>query len=545
VYVKAFRWASDRILKHGEGIVAFVTNSSFVESLTFDGMRRHLAQDFDALYLLDLGGNVRKNPKLSGTTHNVFGIQVGVSISFLVKKKISQQTQARIYYAQTGEHWRKEEKYDWLDQKHEYQQIEWQEITPDARHTWLTEGLSADFDAFLPMGAKEAKSSHLQDVQTIFKNYGRGVATCRDAWAYHFNQEQLAQNISRMIETYDEQVFKWSRFTKKPEIDTFVLADDTKISWSEGLKNLLKRQFSIKFDENALRDSLYRPFTKEHLYFDKYLNERRYQMPSIFPTPDTETENLMICISGIGSNKPFQVFMTNLIPCLDMLEKTQCFPFYTYDEDGSHRRENIMDWALTQFRAQYETKSIGKWDIFYYVYALLHHPHYREQYAANLKRNLPRIPLAGVSKLDFGMSKTSFDTPAEIFWAFAEAGKQLAELHVNYEQQPEYPLQMIENRDKPLNWRMDKMKLSKDKSQIVYNDFLTLAGIPPETFEYRLGNRSALEWVLDQYRVKTDPRSGIVNDPNRPDDPEYIVRLMKQVVTVSLATVNIINELPE
>ena len=285
VYVKAFRWASDRIAKHGEGIVAFVTNSSFVEGFAFDGMRQHLAQDFDALYILDLGGNVRQNPKLSGTTHNVFGIQVGVSISFLVKKKTSSShTSVRIYYARTDEYWRKEEKYDWLDQKKDYREIAWEEITPDARHAWLTEGMSADFDAFLPMGSKKAKQSKIE-AETIFKLYSNGVKTNRDTWVYHFNQEQLAQNICRMIETYNEQVFKWSRFVKKPVIDTFVLNDETKISWSEGLKNLLKRQISLEFDESELRDSFYRPFTKEHLYFDKYLNERRYQMPSIFPTP--------------------------------------------------------------------------------------------------------------------------------------------------------------------------------------------------------------------------------------------------------------------
>ncbi len=265
--------------------------------------------------------------------------------------------------------------------------------------------------------------------------------------------------------------------------------------------------------------------------------------------------------------------MTNVLPDLHLTGDSQCFPFYTYDEDGSHRRENITDWALAQFRARYQTtppapslnqargsrdEVITKWDIFYYVYALLRHhlprtirrqPETGSAAHSRLSPECQSSALARASKPCLGTpeiaSKQSFDTPAEAFRAFADAGKQLAELHVHYEQQPEYPLQMIENPGRPLNWRVEKMKLSKDKSQIIYNDFLTLAGIPPETFEYRLGNRSALEWVLDQYRVKTDPRSGIVNDPNRPEDPEYIVRLIKKVVTVSLATVNIINKLPK
>jgi predicted helicase len=221
--------------------------------------------------------------------------------------------------------------------------------------------------------------------------------------------------------------------------------------------------------------------------------------------------------------------MVNAIPELHLCASTdgfQCFPFYIYAEDGSNRRENITDWALEGFQTHYRDKKITKWDIFHYVYALLHHPQYRERYAANLRRELPRIPYA------------------PDFHGFAAAGKRLAELHVNYEQQPEYYWHRIENRKAPLSYRVEKMKLSKDKTSIVYNEFLTIAGIPPEVHEYRLGNRSALEWVIDQYQVSTDKRSGITNDPNRLDDPEYIVRLIGQVITVSLETVKIVKNLP-
>jgi len=193
---------------------------------------------------------------------------------------------------------------------------------------------------------------------------------------------------------------------------------------------------------------------------------------------------------------------------------------------GSNRQENITDWALEQFRAHYSDTNISKWDIFHYIYAVLHHPLYREKYEANLKRELPRIPF----------------TPD--FWGFAAAGEKLAHLHVHYEDQDEYPLGMLENDDLPLNWCVEKMRLSKDKTQIVYNDFLTLAGIPAETFEYRLGNRSALDWVIDQYQVNVDKRSGIVNDANRSDDPAYIVRLIGKVITVSLETMKVVKDLP-
>ena len=188
------------------------------------------------------------------------------------------------------------------------------------------------------------------------------------------------------------------------------------------------------------------------------------------------------------------------VSTLTSIDGTQCFPYYTYDEDGSNRRENITDWALAQFRTQYGDETIGKWDIFHYVYGLLHHPAYRERYQANLKRDLPRIPYA------------------PDFRAFAAAGARLAAIHVGYEEQQQYLLAQVETPEMPLDWRVEKMRLSKDKTQLRYNGFLTLEGIPAEAFAYRLGNRSALDWVIDQYRVKTDKRSGIVNDPNRADD---------------------------
>jgi len=236
------------------------------------------------------------------------------------------------------------------------------------------------------------------------------------------------------------------------------------------------------------------------------------------------------------------VISTNVIPNALPQGGSQCFSFYSYDEDGSNRRENITDWALNEFRTHYSDPSITKWDIFHYVYAVLHHPEYRERYAANLKRELPRIPFltAGPSTPpDAGSAQDD----KRIFGEFAKAGKKLADLHVKYEQQPEYPLERVEKGQ--LNWRVEKMRLSKDKTTLTYNEFLALKGIPPETYEYRLGNRSALEWIIDQYQVSTDKRSGITNDPNRADDPEYIVRLIGQVITVSLETMKIVNGLPD
>lgn len=524
-YVKAIRWASDRIGE--EGIIALVTNNSFINEIAFDGMRKNLERDFDAIYLIDLGGNVRKNPKLSGTTHNVFGIQVGVSINLFVRNRNGNQLgKSQIYYVRTDELWRKEEKYRYLEKSQQRSNINWQSIQPDSKNTWLTEGLQDEFEKFIPLGDKEEKLGKNFSKGTIFKLFSNGVKTNRDAWSYNFNATELGKNIQSIIETYNEQVFRWSRRTDSSiKLDEFVIYDDKKISWSEGLKTCLRRGITIEYNNNCIRRSLYRPFTSSFLYFDSYLNERRYQFPFIFPSSATEEENRIIWLK-VGAEWPMFALLVKCIPDLLPQGGSQCFPFYTYDEDGTNRRENITDWALEQFSNQYQDKTINKWDIFYYVYAVLHHPFYRERYAANLKRELPRIPFA------------------PDFHAFAKAGKRLAEIHVNYEQQPEYPLKRIENNDLPLDWRVEKMKLSKDKTTLIYNDFLTLSGLPPETFNYRLGNRSALEWVIDQYQVTTDKRSEIVNDPNRLEDPEYIVRLIGQVITVSLETVQIVNALP-
>ena len=535
-YVKAILWASRRIKE--EGVVAFVTNNGFLDGIAFDGMRKHLTDDFDAIYILNLGGNVRKNPKLSGTTHNVFGIQVGVSINFFVKKGADNSGSKldvkppEIFYARVDEFWRKEEKYHYLDSKEHCQNIDWQRIKPDKRHTWLTEGLHAEFDTFIPMGTKEAKAKKGTVTDVIFKTYSRGIVTCRDSWVYNFNASSLTENVQQMMDFYNAQVLKWLSILEKStvSVDNFVAYDDTKISWSAGLKRKLKAGRLAEFSEQSVRTALYRPFTKSHLYFDRTVNEAVYVFPSIFPTSDTEIENRVICVSGVGHDI-FRCHIANGIPELKFSSSsnggTQCFPFYTYDEDSTNCQENITDWALTEFRNHYGDDTITKWDIFHYNYGLLHHPDYREKYQANLKRYLPHIPFA------------------EDFWGFTNAGAELADLHVNYESVPKYDgLKYIETPGLPIDWRVEKMKLSKDKTQLVYNDFLTLDGIPAAAYDYRLGNRSALEWIVDQYRVKTDKRSGIVNDPNRADQPQYIVDLIARIITVSLKTVEVVSGLP-
>ncbi len=522
-YVKAIFWALDRI--EGEGIVAFITNHNFITGQAFDGMRKHLSNACDKIYLLDLGGNVRKG---HAGDSNVFDIQVGVSINLFVKKRQGQSKSANIFYSSETAEMNKEATFDFLDTCEHIGNVHWDDIQPDARHTWLTEGLREDFETFLPMGSKQAKAVKGEVSGVIFHQFSGGVKTNRDAWAINFDQDTLAANVQRMTEFYNAQVFKWQGIADKSDVDDFVDYDDAKISWSRDLKAKLRTGRIAQYDEHNLRTCLYRPFGKRNIFFDRILNDVVYVFPSIFPTSQTETENRIICVN-ISREKPFTSLMTNCISEHIMTggfgSAGQCFPFYIYEEDGTNRRENITDWVLTRFREHYEDNEITKWDIFHYTYALLHHPVYRERYQVNLKRDLPHIPFAPK------------------FWEFVEAGRRLAEIHVHYEDQPQYKLDLIETPDMPLDWRVEQMRFSKDKTQIRYNDFLTLAGIPAEVFQYRLGNRSALEWVVDQYRVKTDRRSGIENNPNRGDAEEYIVDLIRKVISVSLETVRIIDRL--
>ena len=521
-YVKSLRWASDKI--GPEGIIAFITNNSFIDGKMFDGLRQCLAEEFDILHILDLGGNIRKGQPGDS---NVFGIQVGVSINFLVKTGQPREGRARILYTDEAVALPKERTFQFLAERAHVGTIKWREITPTARQMWLTEGLAADFETFIPMGTKAAKATKGDVKGTIFNTFSLGVSTSRDAWVYSFSQETLTANMTRMMENYNSEVARWNRRSERDvNVKDFVDPDKAKIKWSRSLMSRLRQGHLAAFSPEKVRTSLSRPFSKMHLYFDRMMNECVYVMPSIFPTLETEQENRVLCVN-LTQERPFTCLMANCIPSSIMAGgfgcPTQCFPFYTYNEDGTNRRENITDWALSQFRTHYADARITKWDIFHYNYALLHHPEYRETYQVNLKHDLPHLPFAPE------------------FWEFVNIGRQLAELHVNYETLDVMP-KVVETP--PLNWRVEKMALSKDKTSLRYNESLTVVDIPSEVFDYRLGTRSALEWLIDRYRVKPDPNgSGIIADPNGVD-AQYIVRLVGQVMHVSVETVRLVGALP-
>jgi predicted helicase len=403
----------------------------------------------------------------------------------------------------------------------------------------------SEFDQFTSI-AQKGKAEH----KGMFSTYSLGVNTARDAFLYAFSPENLDKKVATFVKQYNTEVDRYRSNDRPKNKDEFF--DYSSLKWSRNLKRRAGQGRKVEFDPAHIRGALYRPYTHMYVYVDPTLVDESGQNPKFYPV-DANEPNVTICISDKEHRTPFSALATDRFPDLHLssaADAFQTFPFYTYDEDGSNRRENITDWALAEFRGKLQPDrvqgsaasltpspvagkgkksgkdagagagtgqgssaslhtdmGISKWDIFYYVYDLLHHPEYRTKYVANLRRELPRIPIVG---------------DVDTFWRFSDAGKQLAELHVNYESQKEYPLEESWAEGSVLDLRVEKMKLTKDKTAIVYNDKLTLRGIPPEAFDYRLGNRSAIDWIIDQYQVSTDKRSGITNDPNREDDEQYI-----------------------
>ena len=530
-YVKAIRWASDRIGE--EGIVAFVSNNSFLDKISFDGMRKHLEQDFSKILHVNFKGNARTSgERRKREGGNIFddAIKVGVGITFFIRKANS--SPAEIWVHSVPDYESSEKKRGYLEVWKEIANVPLTRIVPDNKHTWLTEGQRSEFATFVPLARMEGKSNRVSEPEAIFRIFSNGVKTNNDAYVCGFAQDALIKRAQAMVEEFNSELDRWRRNGRPDnldDLDDFLNVDEKVLKWIRNTKRTLLRNESISFDPSKIRGSLYRPFTKLWYYFERAFSEDTYRFPSIFPTPISESENRAICVPGLGGRTLYWSLCTNSIPNLSVvsIDANQCLPFFVYDEDGSHRRENITDWALNEFRGHYKDRSISKQNIFDYVYAILHHPEYRERYAANLRRELPRVPFAPE------------------FHAFAQAGSLLADLHVNYEKQREYNLDQIEKPGEQLNFRSEKLRISRDKASIAYNDFLTLKGIPLETYDYRVGNRSALEWMVEQYQVSTNKRSGIINDPNRADDPQYILRLIGQVITVSLETNKIVRSLPD
>lgn len=555
-YIRAIRWAADRV--GDSGIVGFVTNAGFVESNTADGIRKCLAEEFSSLYVFHLRGNQRTSGETSRREGGkIFGSgsRAPIAISLMVKNPAA-QAQGQIYFHDIGDYLSREEKLLKIGGYASTAGIEhWQKIIPDEHGDWLKQRDNS-FGQFIVLGDKDDKGA-----LTLFDNYSNGVKTQRDAWAYNSGKAKLADNMSSMIDFYNAEVTRFN--VAHPELDTkarqervdnFIDTSPISISWTRALKQDLGKNRSYTFDSDCLVRSLYRPFTKQWLYFNRRFNEMVYQIPRIFP--NASVENLGICVPGLGGDKGFSALITSSIPDLNLapgMGGYQCFPLYLYDEAakaskddlfadpierGLRRRDAITDAGLAHFHAAYPGESISKEDLFYYVYGLLHSPDYRERFADNLSKELPRIP---------AVKKTAD------FWAFSQAGRALAELHLNYETVAPYPLTMeAKGMLTDADYRVEKMKFAKkgDKTAVIYNHRITLKGIPEAAWEYVINGKAALDWVMERQAVRTDKASGIVNDANdwaveTMGNPKYPLELFQRVVTVSLETQKIVKALPK
>jgi predicted helicase len=522
-YVRFFRWAIDR-LGSNPGILCFVSNNSFVDHQAFDGMQKHLLRDFTRIYHIDLHGDVNRDRTLSGTQHNIFGIQLGVGITIAVRDREKSKGDHSLYYHRVPERWTRNQKLAWLAEMKDISNVTWAVWPP---FKWIELKTTGEYNAMLPLGTKEAKKLKSSNAPALFKTFTVGVLTARDEVAYDFNKETLSARIDQFVEDYNAEVDRYHRAkkqNKKIDVDKFV---NKKLKWTNRLKRAMVAGLSADTSPERYRRSLWRPFCKKWLYFDRLLNERVYLTPELFPTTETEAKNLVICCTS-HLQMPFSCIVTNCLPNEAVGGRNgQCFALYGFSKDGLTRDDNITDWGLQEFRNHYADESISKSNIFNYVYAMLHHPSYRSHFAQNLRAGIPRIPLAADFKKCVAI------------------GKKLVNLHVDYETAKPFELKWIENPTIPLSTKVDSsMQLDKEAGTIVVNESLTLAAIPLKAFDYVLGTRSALEWVVDQYRYEEDAEGNVISDPNDADDEEYIVQLIQRVTTVSLGTLALIAELP-
>lgn len=540
-YIRAIRWASDRV--KDSGVIAFVSNGSFIDGNAADGLRKCLVGEFSKLYVYNLRGNART----SGETRkreagNVFGggSRTPVTICVLVKDP-SHTGEAVLHYRDIGDYLSREEKLDIIAQEGSIAHTEWEVIVPNEAADWINQR-DEKYDTYQPIGDKATKGK--PNTPGVFQLYSNGLKSNRDPWVYNFSARAVEENMHRMIEFYNSQIG-----VEQPDMDS------TKIAWNRSLLTFRAQGRALAFEQESMRNSLYRPFCKQTAYFNRELNDMVYQLPKLFPTP--AHKNIAFGFTGRGATKEFSVLMVDTLPDLESISKAQWMSLYTYEPvvendgglnlnlgggevvDGYTRKENITDATLDTYRSTYGDEGIAKEDIFYYIYALLHHSEYREKYAADLKKMLPRIPLV------------------KGFWEYSRTGRALAELHLGYESVEPYPLDEVASSPAPEDleerfefYRVQKLQFGpkKDKTRIKYNGHLTLKGIPEEAYEYQVNGRSALEWVIDRYQVKTDKKSLITNDPNdycrAVNDPRYIVDLIKRLVTVSLETQKLVGTLP-
>jgi predicted helicase len=572
-YIRAIRWASDRI--GNAGVVAYVSNAGWLDANTADGLRKCMAEEFASIHVFHLRGNARTSgEQRRKEKDNVFGqgTRTPVAITLLVKNP-NATAQGQICFHDIGDYLSREEKLAIISRFGSIGGIKrqdgWQTISPDEHGDWLKQR-DDGFAKFIALGDKDDTRN-----AALFADYSGGVKTNRDAWCYNPSKQAVADNMSRMVSAYEDERKRFAltypptgRKARENAVEGFINTDPVQISWTRELKTDLVKDKPLAFQLARLTSSLYRPFTQQWLYYDRRLNNTIYQMPRIFPMDGQGQGNRVICTSSGGEKVEFSVLMSKALPSLHLvdIEGSQCFPRFLYHEadqtedntrqgdmlagmsgkQSGGRRDAITDAGLAHFQAAYPGETITKDDLFHYVYGLLHSEDYRNRYADNLSKELPRIPAV-----------KNF----EDFRAFVEAGRTLGDLHCDYDQAEPYPtniaqgdLRLAHIPDPERFYRVEQMKFAGkrpnlDKSTVIYNANITLTGIPLEAYDYVVNGKPALEWVMERQCVKTDKASGILNAANRyatetVGDPAYPLKLFQRVITVSLKTMEIVRSLP-
>jgi len=525
-----------------------------------DGMRRCLEGDFNSLYIVNLRGDIRKNMLSKGAAReggNIFesGSMNGIAISFLVKNPESKEL-GKIRYFDIGDDLTSVEKKRKLSSLVSIEAIkdEWVNIIPNDHADWLRQR-DAGFSEFIASGDKQGRES-----RAVFDNFSLGIATNRDAWAVNYSKEAVLLNMKRMIETYESDLAKYMA-SGASNPDEHLSLDSSKMNWSFHLKKRFQARRRSAFSKDKARSIIYRPFSKQWIYYDKIFNEYTYQSAKLFGDADGFS-NLAISVSGTGARSGFSALMIDRLVSGDMVEKGQCFPLSliggskrlsddlfkaSLGSDEKDVCDGITDVGLKHFQEAYPGETITKEDLFFYVYGLLHSEEYRSKYADNLSKELPRIPRV----------KTAAD-----FWAFSSAGRELGDLHVNYETVEPYPVTIkqgdlrladIKNPEafyRVTKWAFGKAGKEKDKTTVIYNANITMQDIPLQAYDYVVNGKPALEWVMERQVVKTDKDSGIENDANRyaietMNNPAYPLELFQRVISVSLRTMEIVRGLPK
>ena len=530
MYKRFIRWASDRL--DDDGVIGFVTNRAYLDTRQDDGFRKVAVEEFTDIYILDLGSDVRRNPKISGTTHNVFGIQTGVAIGFFVREK-ARLGQCGIHYSRREDSELAKDKLAYLGES-TVRDIDFESITPDMRNDWLNQP-DSDFGRLIPLANRRTKFAKNRDEEdALFGVYSVGISTNRDEWVYDFDHEKLLEKVGYFTQVYEDDLERFS--AEEPDANSIGGWVNRSIKWTTELEQHLVRQNHIQFAEKHIVPALYRPFLPKSCYYAPLIIHRRYQMPQLFPH-DSLAENKVICFPGNSGGKDFQALATDRLFSHDLLKTTQCLPLYRYTEDGA-RVSNITRWGIDQINGHYqrewgddfqtlaEEDGITAEQIFAYTYAVLHDPAYRHEYAMDLLREFPRLPLY------------------PDFHHWVEMGQRLLDLHIGFESAEPYLLERHEREG--VDPKRAILRADKSRGTITLDERTTLAGIPERAWEYQLGSRSALEWVLDQYKERK-PRDPTIrekfNTYRFSDHKERVIDLLRRVCTVSVATMEIVDSM--